>query len=131
MKAYLQLIAIAVCISLAGCATMQRTDLYFGRNIPGGGQVTDVQWKNFSDSVITRYFPEGYTELTATGRWGDPQTRETITEPSTVVSFLGKISARRNAALDSVTQQYIRRFHQQSVLRADSKTRIRFIEKTP
>ncbi|QKJ32216.1 DUF3574 domain-containing protein [Mucilaginibacter mali] len=131
MKAYVQLITIACCISLTGCATMQRTDLYFGRTIPGGGQVTDEQWKNFSDSVISRYFPEGYTEVAATGRWRDTQTKETITEPSVVVTFLGKASARRNAALDSVTRQYIRGFHQQSVLRADSKTRIRFIEKTP
>lgn len=131
MKPHLRLITIALCIGLTGCATMQRTDLYFGRTIPGGGQVTDQQWKNFCDSVISRYFPEGYTEYPATGRWRDPQTKETITEPSEVVSFLGKASARRNAALDSVTQQYIRRFHQQSVLRADSKTHMRFIEKTP
>ena len=129
MKIKQQLIMVACCLSLAGCATMQRTDLYFGRTIPGGGQVTEQQWKNFSDNVISKYFPEGYTELTATGHWKDPQTHETITEPSTVVIFLGKMGPQRNAALDSVTQQYILRFHQQSVLRADSKTVIRFISK--
>lgn len=131
MKACLQLIAAAIYISLTGCTTMQRTDLYFGRNIPGGGQVTDQQWKNFSDSVITRYFPEGYTEITATGHWKDTQTQETITEPTKMVSFLGKVSVQRNAALDSVSQQYIRRFRQQSVLRADSKIHMRFIKTKP
>ncbi len=131
MKFHPQLFSIVCCIALTSCATTQRTDLYFGRAIPGGGEVSDAQWRTFCDNVITRYFPEGYTEFTTTGRWKDPQTNTTITEPGKVVSFFGKPGALRNAALDSVTQQYIKRFKQQSVLRADSKTHIKFIEAKP
>lgn len=122
---------VLCCLSLASCATFQRTDLYFGRDIPDGGQVSDQQWKAFSDSVISRYFPEGYTEWDAAGRWKDTKTKETITEPTKVVTFFGKVSKQRSAALDSITQQYLRRFRQQSVLRSDIRSNVNFISKTP
>jgi hypothetical protein len=112
---------------LTSCASYQRSDLYFGRDIPGGGRVSDQQWKIFSDSVISHYFPEGYTEWNAEGRWKDTQTKQTITEPTKVVTFFGKSSKQRDAALDSITQQYLHRFRQQSVLRTDCKSSVRFI----
>lgn len=122
--------AAAFSTTLISCATMQRTDLYFGINIPTGGNVTPQQWKAFSDDVITHYFPEGYTEVDAVGKWMDTQTKLTISENTKVVTFLGKPTKERNASLDSVTQKYIRRFQQQSVLRIDSKPKVKFISKT-
>ncbi|MCF0069482.1 DUF3574 domain-containing protein [Dyadobacter sp. CY261] len=120
-----------VCLGLASCASYQRSDLYFGRDIPGGGTVSEQQWKNFSDSVISSYFPEGYTEWDANGRWKDTETRQTITEPTKVVTFFGKKTKERSAALDSIAQRYLRRFRQQSVLRTDIKSKVNFINKTP
>lgn len=116
-------------ISLASCASYQRTDLYFGRDIPGGGQVTEEQWKTFSDSVISYYFPEGYTEWNATGRWQDTENKSIVTEPTKVATFYGKAGKPRSAALDSISQRYLRRFSQQSVLRTDSKCKVTFINK--
>lgn len=123
--------ALLCCLSLASCASYQRCDLFFGRDIPGGGQVSDQDWKGFSDSVISAYFPEGYTEWDAKGRWKDTETKETITEPTKVVTFFGKMSKDRSAAIDSIAQRYLRRFRQQSVLRTDSKAKVQFINKTP
>lgn len=128
----LQKWAMVGCLGLASCASYQRTDLYFGRDIPGdGGIVSEQQWKNFSDSVISNYFPEGYTEWDANGRWKDTDTRQTITEPTKVVTFFGKKTKERSAALDSIAQRYLRRFRQQSVLRSDMKSKVKFISKTP
>jgi len=118
-------------LGLTSCAGYQRTDLYFGRDIPGGGNVSDAQWKNFSDSVISSYFPEGYTEWDANGRWKDTDTKQTITEPTKVVTFFGKKTKARSAALDSIAQRYLRRFRQQSVLRTDIKSKVKFINKAP
>jgi len=123
--------AVVGCLGLASCASYQRSDLYFGRDIPGGGTVSEQQWKNFSDSVISNYFPEGYTEWDANGRWKDTDTRQTITEPTKVVTFFGKKTRQRSAALDSIAQRYLRRFRQQSVLRTDVKSKVKFIDKTP
>lgn len=117
------------CLGLASCASYQRSDLYFGRDIPDGGTVSEQQWKNFSDSVISNYFPEGYTEWDANGRWKDTDTKQTITEPTKVVTFFGKKTKERSAALDSIAQRYLRRFRQQSVLRTDIKSKVKFINK--
>ncbi len=114
---------------LAGCATTQRTDLYFGRNIPGGGQVTEQQWKAFSDSILTPAFSGGYTETDAQGKWLDPGIGKTITEDTKVVTVIGKRSAKRNKQLNRVTEAYINRFNQQAVLRVDGKVRQWFIMK--
>jgi hypothetical protein len=123
--------ALSCCIGILSCASYQRSDLYFGRDIPGGGQVSEQAWKAFSDSVISAYFPEGYTEWDAKGRWKDTETKETISEPTKVVTFFGKMSKERSAAIDSIAQRYLRRFRQQSVLRTDSKAKVTFINKTP
>lgn len=117
----------AASLSLSACATLQRTDLFFGTDIPGGGQVSAGQWKNFSDSVIAARFPEGFTEWEAQGRWLDKDTRQTITEPTRVVTFIGRKGKARNAALDTIIREYIRRYRQQAVLRLDARTRVRFI----
>lgn len=119
------------CLYLTSCATYQRTDLYFGRDIPGGGAVSDQQWKAFSDSVISPYFPGGYTEWNADGRWKDTETKKTITEPTKVVTFFGKKTKQRSAAIDSIAQRYLHRFRQQSVLRTDAKSKVTFINKKP
>ncbi|WP_240432946.1 DUF3574 domain-containing protein [Taibaiella koreensis] len=118
-------------IGLASCASYQRSDLYFGRDIPGGGQVSEQEWKAFSDSVISHYFPEGYTEWEAKGRWKDTKTGETITEPTKVVTFFGKAGKQRSNAIDSIAQQYLRRFRQQSVLRSDMRSGVHFLNQTP
>ncbi len=112
---------------LSACVSTQRTDLFFGMNIPGGGQVPGDQWKAFTDSVVSPRFPEGYTEWDAAGKWLDTETKQTISENTKVLTFVGKKSNSRNVLLDSITQFYINRFSQQAVLRLDSKSRLKFI----
>jgi hypothetical protein len=120
---------VAFLLLLSACATTQRTDLYFGRDIPGGGQVSNEQWKLFSDSTVSPRFPEGYTERDANGKWLDTDIRQTITEPTKVLTFVGKKSKARQAGLDTVIQVYIQQYHQQAVLRVDSKVRVKFVER--
>ena len=102
-----------IALVFSACATTRRTDLFFGMNIPGGGHVSTEQWKNFSDSMITPRFPEGYTESDAWGKWRDTATLQTIAEHTRVLTFIGKKSRSRNALLDTVIQAYIRQYHQQ------------------
>src|SRR5690242_10421816 len=46
-----------------------RTELYFGRNIPTGGTVSESDWQKFVDEVVTPRFPDGLTVLDADGQW--------------------------------------------------------------
>ncbi|MBV9833354.1 MAG: DUF3574 domain-containing protein, partial [Alphaproteobacteria bacterium] len=75
----------ALVLTLGGCATapppaapsacraplkaMTQVDLYFGRNIPGGGEVSDAQWRQFLDEVVTPRFPDGLSVLDVYGQW--------------------------------------------------------------
>jgi hypothetical protein len=112
---------------LSACATTQRTDLFFGMNIPGGGQVSTGQWKQFTDSVVSPRFPEGYTEWDAAGKWQDADTKQTISENTKVLTFIAKKSKHVEALLDTVTQAYIHQYKQQAILRVDSKSKVKFI----
>ena len=118
---------MAICVVMTSCVTTQRTDLFFGTDIPGGGHVSPQQWKSFSDSAIASRFPGGYTEWDADGRWLDKETRQTITEHTRIVTLIGKKGKEREAALNAVTQAYIIQYKQQAVLRLDTKSRVQFI----
>ena len=120
-------ILLVLTSSLTACVTSQRTELFFGMNIPGGGQVSDEQWKNFTDSIVSPRFPEGYTEWDAAGKWLDTDTRHTISENTKVLTFIGKRNRQRNASIDSIVQYYIHQFRQQAVLRLDSRAKAKFI----
>lgn len=119
--------AAGMCLLFSSCATLQRTDLFFGTDIPGGGHVSAEQWKSFSDTAIATRFPEGYTEWDANGRWLDKDTRQTITEHTKVVTFIGKKGKARNEALGAIMQAYIRLYKQQAVMRLDARTRAKFV----
>lgn len=118
---------ISITLTLNACVTTQRTDLFFGMNIPGGGHVSADQWKKFTDSTVSPRFPEGYTEWDAAGKWLDTETKQTISENTKVLTFVGKKNRQREALLDSITQSYIHQFKQQAVLRLSSKTKSQFI----
>ncbi len=108
-----------------GDTAMVREVVYFGRNRPGGGTVTDGEWQRFLDEVFTPRFPAGLTVVEATGRWrGESGVVEQ--ERSEVVTLLhaGDDSTRR--ALEEVVAEYKRRFRQEAVLRERTATCARF-----
>src|SRR5438093_13284508 len=60
-------VPIARCES--GDTALVRDVLYFGRNRPDGGSVSDVEWQAFLDEVVTPRFPAGLTVVEAMGPW--------------------------------------------------------------
>src|SRR5262245_39608610 len=50
-----------------------RTELYFGMNKPGGGEVTDEEWSNFLSEEVTPKFPDGFTVVEGYGQWRDKE----------------------------------------------------------
>lgn len=53
--------------------TMVADRLFLGRQIPGGGMVSDADWTAFLAEVVTPRFPEGLTVWRAEGQWLDEQ----------------------------------------------------------
>lgn len=91
-----------------------QVDLFFGRNIPGGGEVSQRQFQSFIHDVVTPLF-SNLTVFDADGQYLD-STNTLIEEESKVVSLIFQDTAQNEAHLNTVVESYIQQFHQESVL---------------
>jgi hypothetical protein len=94
---------------------MLRAELFFGRNADGRLRVGDSDWRAFAAGPLADRFP-GFTVVEATGFW---QREE---EPSKIVLVIAENSPVTRAGLTAVTDEYKRRFAQESVLLATTPT---------
>ncbi len=92
-----------------------QTDLYFGRNIAGGGEVSEEAFQSFVDAEVTPRFPNGLTVYDADGQFLD-STETLIQEASKVVSLIFEDTVENEAAVDQIIQVYKQQFQQESVL---------------
>ncbi|MET0546411.1 MAG: DUF3574 domain-containing protein [Caulobacterales bacterium] len=90
-------------------------EMFFGRNIPSGGQVSDVDWADFVAKEVTPRFPAGFTVLEAAGQWrGD--NGETVQEPSKVIVLVLSDADKDAPLIAAVRDAYVKRFQQEAVL---------------
>jgi hypothetical protein len=94
-------------------------DLYFGRGVAGGRDVTDAQWRDFVDRVLIREFPDGSTTFDASGTWFSARQNRTISERSAMVSVIVPDARAAAPKVERVIAEYKARFAQDSVLRAE------------
>jgi len=90
-------------------------ELFFGRNIPGRGRLTDVEWAKFAADTITPNFPDGFTELDGEGQWRNPQTGRIAHDPAKILLVAVKRSPELAGRLTAVMDAYMTRYRQQSV----------------
>lgn len=96
-----------------------KTELYFGLEIPGGGKVTQEQWTDFLDSVITKHFPQGLTVFDAYGQM--QHEKGEIEKQSTRVVFLVHLADPVvNAKIQDVIKGYREKFNHPQVMRLDT-----------
>lgn len=97
-----------------------RTELYFGRNIPTGGTVSESDWQKFVDEVVTPRFPDGLTVLDADGQWRGKD-GSIAREESKVIVLLYPRKQRKamNAKIEEIRSEYKKRFAQEAVMRID------------
>ncbi|NJK57576.1 MAG: DUF3574 domain-containing protein [Pleurocapsa sp. SU_5_0] len=101
-------------------------DLYFGRNIKGGGEVSEAEFQKFLDREITPRFADGLTVYDADGQFLD-STGTLIQEPSKVVSLIFEDTVENEAAIEQITQAYKQQFQQESVLQVvDEEIQVAF-----
>jgi hypothetical protein len=108
-----------------GDTAMVRDVVFFGRNRPGGGTVSDTDWQRFLDEVVTPRFPYGLTVVDATGQWRG-QSGVVEQERSEIVTVFHAGDAASRQAIADVAAEYKRRFQQEAVLRERSATCARF-----
>ena len=99
-----------------------RTELFFGTDREDGPDVTEVEFREFLDRVITPSFPEGLTLLTGDGQFCCDADNEIIKEKSFVLILLYPLRQRRESSekIERIREEYKTAFRQQSVLRVDA-----------
>lgn len=117
-------------ILLSACATLPQdvsvegiTDRVFcGRNIPGGGSVSQADFDAFVDEVVTARFPEGFTVYEAKGIYREER------ESAFVIEIVHPYGRKWDDKVREIAHAYRQRFHQTSVLRVLSPSRLEFLQ---
>jgi hypothetical protein len=108
-----------------------QADLFFGRNIPEGQEVSESEFQTFVDSVITPRFPAGLTIFDANGQFQD-STGTIIEEPSKVISIIFEDTLDNETSINQIIGAYLQQFSQESALTVlDEDIRVRFVESEP
>jgi len=118
LQAALLLAALAVPVEacpLPSEKPMVEVQLFFGRDISGGGRVSDADWTNFATTVITPAFPDGFSVTDAKGQWRDSASGKVVREPSEILVVVAPQSASLAPKIAKIADAYRTRFHQQSV----------------
>jgi hypothetical protein len=105
--------------------TMVSDRLFFGRNIPAGGTVSDSAWTAFLAEVVTPRFPNGLTILRSEGHWLDPR-GTMVRESGMVLEIAHRADAESDSLIALVAEDYCKRFGQDAVLRITTPARVRF-----
>jgi len=111
-------ILVALLVITTGCATsgIVVDRLFFGTNIPSGGQVSDEEWKAFVKDVVTPRFKDGLTVVEGDGQWLDPR-GDVVREHVHIVEVAHKPGLDADQAIQSIADEYKKRFKQDAVLR--------------
>jgi hypothetical protein len=128
MTSLMRILVIAAVLATTGCATVPSAiddRLYFGRGIPGGGEVSDAQWNAFVAEVVVPRFPEGFTVLRGDGHWkGDDGT--SVSEQSWVLEVVHENNPAADTKLAEIAQIYRERFNQDAVMRVRTRAELTF-----
>ena len=131
--------ALAVCAFILSCSSQAQTNpcpegtepyteyrLFFGRgNADNPRAVSDEAWSEFLEDTITVRFPNGLIVLDAYGQYTD-STSTLIKEDTKVLIILVSPDADSAPRIDSIIEEYKRRFTQEGVLRQVINTCISF-----
>lgn len=131
--------ALAVCAFILSCSSQAQTNpcpegtepyteyrLFFGRgNADNPRAVSDEAWSEFLEDTITVRFPNGLTVLDAYGQYTD-STSTLIKEDTKVLIILVSPDADSAPRIDSIIEEYKKRFTQEGVLRQVINTCISF-----
>ena len=92
--------------------------LYFGRDKPAGGQVSDAEWASFVTEIVTPQFPAGHSIVDAGGQYRDSSGR-IVRESSKLIVIVVFDAPTHRPKVTSIVDTYVKRFGQESVLRVE------------
>ncbi len=91
-------------------------ELFFGRDRAAHQLVSDAEWADFLNTVITPNFPDGLTVFDGYGQWRNPETGVVGHSPHVKTVLIAvKRSPDLPGRLNAVMEAYKTRFQQKSV----------------
>ena len=108
-----------------GAEQFVKYELFMGRSNESGEVVDDDAWAAFLEDSVTPRFPDGLTVLDGRGQWRNAE-GVIERERSKVLVILAPPGDDSMDLIDEVSEEYERRFGQESVLRVVSDTCVSF-----
>ena len=99
--------------------------LFMGRSTDTGEVVDDAAWAAFLEDTVTPRFPDGLTVLDARGQWRGSD-GVILKERSKVLIVLTPPGEDKMALTREISDEYKRRFDQESVLRVVEEVCVTF-----
>ena len=93
-------------------------DVYFGRDKPAGGEVSEAEWASFLAESVTPQFPDGLSVLNVEGQHRDPSGRIVRERTKLLVVIVFDAPAHRTKVRE-VTEAYVKRFGQHGVFHVE------------
>ena len=93
-------------------------DLYFGRDKPAGGEVTDAEWGAFLTEVVTSRFPDGLSVFDSSGQYREPTGRIVRERSKRLVVIVFDAPVHKSKVIE-IVEAYKQRFGQYSVFRVE------------
>jgi len=94
-------------------------DLYFGRDKPGGGEVSDAEWAAFLVEVVTPRFPDGLSVLNVEGQSREPSDGRVVRERSKLLVVVVFDAPAHRGKVGEIVTAYNQRFGQHGVFRTE------------
>jgi hypothetical protein len=113
------------CKKQIGGENFAKTELFFGLSKPNNLQVTNEEFQNFVNTVVTPLFPDGLTLLTGRGQFKD-STGTVIQERSRLLILLYPFDHDSSQKVEQIREAYKSTFQQESVLRVDEQSCVSF-----
>ncbi len=101
--------------------------LFFGLSIPGGGEVTEEEWRAFVRDEVTPRFPDGMTLWRAEGQWRE-RDGTIVREPVLVIEIVHRHDLRLDEEINEIAEAYKQRFRQEAVMRVTTPARMEFVD---
>lgn len=129
---------VALALGLAACNLLAGPDcpdgsepyleyrLFLGRGGDSGEVVGDADWAGFLADSVTPRFPDGLTVLDGSGQWRDSTGRIQVERSKVLILYASGDERALMAAIDAISEEYERRFDQESVLRVVGKACVSF-----
>ena len=100
--------------------------LFMGRSGTDGDIVDDAEWDAFLADIVTPRFPDGLTSLDANGQWRGSDGIVQKESSKVLIIFVPKDDEDAEVLIQEVSDEYKRRFDQESVLKTVDNTCLAF-----